>query len=395
MIRNAVIVTNVCIGKCIDGVAKLVTKTDLVGLKSKNKEAMVKESEEFLTQAWNDVMISQLTPAVKYKIFGVTCMRVTLLLCKKEKQGKEGKTYTLQEIKDMFGKDLQAGAPPTLQAQAASSTTTPKDEKAISINEGKDSMFLAKKALGLEIGSTYIVKDQPSSRIWSLNKVTQDGIQLVFTPLLEPTKTLTLSFKADEITTYLKATKSKAPVLMEAAVVEGLLPVPDDSETMRCNVFIKMMELYQSHDLDASDFLLQQTPKLTMYANHDFKPKYAQLLPVPEKVSNVVMKEPNMPKYGKVKFQNTMFYILPPKPLKFPKPEDANQTITGMLAPFWVCNTKDEDGCLELKMFSFGDIEIEILINPNSVNTHDLLAVKEVKQVVNTDGEPPKKRAKK
>ena len=112
MIRNAVIVTNVCIGKCIDGVAKLVTKTDLVGLKSKNKETMVKESEEFLTQARNDVMISQLTPAVKYKIFGVTCMGVTLLLCKKEKQGKEGKTYTLQESKDMFAKDLQAGAPP-------------------------------------------------------------------------------------------------------------------------------------------------------------------------------------------------------------------------------------------------------------------------------------------
>ena len=177
--------------------------------------------------------------------------------------------------------------------------------------------------------------------------------------------------------------------------MEGLLPVQDDSETMRRKVFIKMMELYQQHDLDASDFLLQQPPKLTMYANHDFKPKYCQLLPVPEKVSNVVMKEHNIPKYGKVKFQNTMLYILPPKPLKFPKPDDADQTITGMLAPYWICNTKDEDGCLERKMISFGDIEIETLTNPHAVNTHDLLAVKEVKQIVNTDGEPPKKRAKK
>ena len=112
MVRNAIIVTNVCIGKHIDGVAKLATKTDLVGLKSKNKETILKASEDFLTTAWDDATSSQVEPAVKYKIFGVACMGVTLVLCKKEKQGKEGKTYTLQEIMDMFAKDLQAGAPP-------------------------------------------------------------------------------------------------------------------------------------------------------------------------------------------------------------------------------------------------------------------------------------------
>ena len=70
-----------------------------------------RDSEEFLAQAWNDVTSSQVEPAVKYKIFGVARMTVSLLLCKKEKQGKEGKTYTLQEIMDMFAKDLQAAPP--------------------------------------------------------------------------------------------------------------------------------------------------------------------------------------------------------------------------------------------------------------------------------------------
>ena len=168
----------------------------------------------------------------------------------------------------------------SMHAQAASSTTTPKEEKPISINEGKDSMFLAKKALGWDVGSCYIVKDQPSNRVWTLKTITAQDVTLGYKPLLDPSKLMTMKFKADEITTHLKATKSKAP-----AVVEGLFPIQDDSETMRCKVFTKMMELRQQHDLDASDFLLQQTPKLTMYANRGFKPKYAQLLPVPEKVS--------------------------------------------------------------------------------------------------------------
>lgn len=68
MTRNAVLLTNMCIGKSIDGIARLVTKTDFYGLKAKKYEDTLKNCETFLEYAWNKATQSQIDRSKSYKI---------------------------------------------------------------------------------------------------------------------------------------------------------------------------------------------------------------------------------------------------------------------------------------------------------------------------------------
>lgn len=96
-------VTDVCLGKPADGIAKLVFKTDIMNLKSKKMETTVKDCEEFLTQAWKDAEASGHETAVWYKTMAVASMRVILMMFKKEKLGKEPDViYTLGQIRALF-----------------------------------------------------------------------------------------------------------------------------------------------------------------------------------------------------------------------------------------------------------------------------------------------------
>ena len=105
MIRNAVLLTNVCIGECKDGLAKLVTKTEFASLKPPKHERVIQQVETFLQKAFQDVQhrIQQGDEKEKvYKAFAIAAIRVTVMIFKKEKFGKENKKYTLQEIEAMF-----------------------------------------------------------------------------------------------------------------------------------------------------------------------------------------------------------------------------------------------------------------------------------------------------
>ena len=68
MTRNAVLLTNMRIGKSIDGIARLVPKTDFYGLKAKKYEDTPKNCETFLEYAWNKATKSQIDRSKSYKI---------------------------------------------------------------------------------------------------------------------------------------------------------------------------------------------------------------------------------------------------------------------------------------------------------------------------------------
>ena len=375
MTRNAVLLTNMCIGKCIDGIAKLVTKTDFSGLKARKYEESLKICENFLEGAWNKATQSQIDKSKSYKIFALAAMRAILHLFKKEKHGREGKEYTWNEIETMFNDDLAKGSICSMSTSDSSSSTpaTQPDEKAISIHEGKDSMFLAKKELGLQPGTLYTLKDF-GTRVWHLQHVTPTDVTLVFTPLLEPSKKMTVKYQAHEVLSKMRAYKGKPAKLFEDAEVTNLFPSTDSDEFLTCQIFQALLEAYNSEDLDVQDIYVQKFPRVAVYAKKNIKIKGVKLIPVPEKVSNLVLQEPKVPKYGMCKFQGTTMYITPPKPLKFPKPEDTNQEVSGMFATYWACIAKDGDGVLEEKMHTFkssqGDIEIGILTNTQAIDAH-------------------------
>lgn len=399
MLRNAILLTNVCIGKIQDGVAKCVTKTDFAGLRSAKNQTLIKDMESFLHGSWEKckqaIAGNQVDKSAAYKVLGYACIRCVLLLFKKEKLGKEGKKYTFEEIKDIFEDDLKRGGVPKMESKDVENKSL---QEAFSLDEGKNSMFLAKKQLGLEPNSCYMLKDSPN-RVWVLESVHPDHVVLVYRPLLDPKKKVTIKINADEIADKMKATKSKPAELFTDSVLSNLLPTLDCEHTKRAKCYLALVEVYNNHDLAVAQVHVQKSPKLAIFAKKDFKPKQIKLIPCPEGPASLVLKKPSG-KSSSCKFGGTTFWILFNKPLKFPKPEDPNQNdIQGVLTPYFICYQKDVDGCLEEKnqtlKSNHGDIQVQMLTNPDAVSAHQQLCVKEQPQQVEQEhGEPVKKRAR-
>lgn len=397
MVRTAVFVTNICWGKITDGIAKLITKTDFMGLKAKKHETMLFECEEFLRMAWEKIQHSSLDKPTTYKVFALAAMRTTLLMFKKEKQGREGKVYSLNEIQTLFNDGLKTGDTSQSSQAAHAASSTQKKHEVVSLDDSHNAMFLAKKNLGLQIGSCYHVKDQ-GSRVWTLETLTDTEISVVHHPLLEPSKKLTMKFSAVDAMEHLKITKQKLPVLFGNAELTALFPTSDQEETTKCQIFMALHEIYMDQDLDVKDMCVQKTPKVTIFAQKDAKAKSLKLVPVPETTSNVVFKQPSVQKFGICKFKGKDVFILPPRQLKFPKAEDLDQNVKGMFAPFWYCHSSKDGGILEIKTEKYdssqGQLHVQVLYNPEAVTAHQELLVKDAKGEAAGSSEPAKKKKK-
>ena len=77
-------------------------------------------------------------------------------------------------------------------------------------------------------------------------------------------------------------------------------------------------------DMETDDIIVQSIPQGSHVCQQRYWPKKkCKLIPVPEKVNQVMKKEPpaNM-KYGEVQFEGETWYIGSLKPLKMPKDDD-------------------------------------------------------------------------
>ena len=214
--------------------------------------------------------------------------------------------------------------------------------------------------------------------------MTDKEVTLLHTPLLEPSKQIRMKFKEDELADCLKVTKGKLPALLDTKHVNALLPsncIPCQMEVERAQVFMALTKAYNEWDLDTSNTLVQNVPTHAVYAAHDMKKGY--LVPYPEKLCNIVMKEPSN-KHGQVKYMGKTFYIIAPKMI-----DDDGVHRDGMWSPFWPCLKEGEEGQLEYKwqQYHLEDTtrQIQILTNSNAVLKHGQLLLK-------GNTEPHKKR---
>ena len=396
MVRVGLAITNLCHDKKIDGVAKLITKTDISGLKNNKTRILLQECELFLTRAWKECESSSKQVTLKWKILGQAMIRSILMLVKKEKLGKEGKEYKLTEIEALFAKGMTGEDTPHVHEASSSKGS---DQYALDLDQGHTPMFLAQKNLGLKIGATYTVKDFPT-RLWTVTQLTDSEIQLTWSPLLDPTKKSILTYKDHEIAANLKPSKSKVPQLFDGLELDALFPHNSfdvEDENSRAKIYLILHEAYNEMDMETDDIIVQSIPKVAMYASKDIGKKKCKLIPVPEKVNQVMKKEPpaNM-KYGEVQFEGQTWYIGSLKPLKMPKDDDPTQKVTGVFAPFWYALTKEEEGNLKEELVTYkgsvGDLKIKILTNTDDILKHDMLALQKGEKL---SEEQPTKKARK
>ena len=95
-LRCGLIVTNLTCGKarCVDGFARLLTKSDVERCKGTKLRQQVQDVESLLQSKWGEVFAApQEKKHIYYKAFGKCCIRAILLLTGKWKMGRENKEY--------------------------------------------------------------------------------------------------------------------------------------------------------------------------------------------------------------------------------------------------------------------------------------------------------------
>ena len=147
-VKVALTVTNCTSMKIVDGVAKLITKTDLLALKAKKFEHVLNEMESSLGYLWKTLTdMPELDRFGKYKVFSKHCIRFSLLITNKQKLGREGKVYNMEEIKAMMDIDLKS---PVTASSLPSSGSSVKPEVETQEAEALDIYVHGHQAFGVE-----------------------------------------------------------------------------------------------------------------------------------------------------------------------------------------------------------------------------------------------------
>ena len=198
--RVAMVLVNLQSLKIEDGIAKLITKTDVVKVASKNQLPLAQSCEKVLKEAMilHDAVVAGhgVRSTELIQPLGQIFTRVGLHLTKKEMMGTEKKEYTLDEIKSLFLAKVSAKAGANVSYTAwgslspATTNETPKpsttvDDQPIqlleTIDEHSDPTFLARNR-GYQVG-TYVFEKGSQGvdaqiRVYKIICIAQDGVTI-------------------------------------------------------------------------------------------------------------------------------------------------------------------------------------------------------------------------
>ena len=388
MLRVSMVAANLSTNRVVDGVSKLITKTDVASLKAKKFQEKLLQVEQFLAELWGMSQESEAARTIRYKSFGKAAIRTILALLAKEKLGREpNHQYNHQQIRDAMLKDLQQQPNYIPRSKINDEPKEPASKSCgtlVNLDQSKDAMFVASQSLAIQVGSAYTHKDF-AAKVWELVESNQEGVKLAHKPLFQPQQT------AHEIQASMKASKAKCPKLLNQALVEKLLPTESpmvSQELAKCKIFIQLVECYNNQDLDANDFFVQEQPQQAVYASKDLKKGYVQLIPCPDRIGCITNTKPSGTKYGEVKLNGQSWFVLPAKSFK-----GNGDHYTGMLSPYWTCCHNDDNGQLTEKWVTHGELHVKVLINQDAITKHELIALKPPPRPEDTDV-PRKKKAR-
>ena len=193
LMRVALALGNLTSNKVEDGVARLLERSDIKKVTSKPMAPKVKLYESTLSDALRIVdTISRQADCLNP--LGKLFSRVALLATNKDKLGVEKKSYTLEEIQQLFLQDVSklVGTPVMFEAWTGgqSDGDGPKEHdaqkslrsvpKVASLSDHTDPTWIASQA-GFEIGGTVVEKgqEQRPDSLYALFKIEDDLVYLL------------------------------------------------------------------------------------------------------------------------------------------------------------------------------------------------------------------------
>ena len=182
MLRTAFIATNLVSPKVVDGVSRLIVKTDVQALTQSKRLLQVSAAEEILAEAWARLAaaVPTIDQTMCYAIFGRLSSRVVLFLARKQKDGPDNVLYTgLAEINIKFNDEFATAASGSSGASAmsGSSTTHKSDsvrtESKISLEDMSDPKFIANQA-GFKVNELYT--DKQSGKVFVMEAMADRSV---------------------------------------------------------------------------------------------------------------------------------------------------------------------------------------------------------------------------
>ena len=369
MARLAMAVTNFTSpqSKVSDGYARLLSKTDLLSLKSKTAHVQLEQLEDLLQAAWKEVHGKGFE---EHACFGRLCVRGLLHILKKSKSGHEGKTYAdLTELENKFQEEIKHG--PQLKASGHASHGKP--APSLTVGEAMDPMKIASLSLDLAYGKTFIHKEHGHGKVFTLEYMDDKEVHLGFQEPISGQKQL-VKVPASELLSKLKATKGKANAMLPDDQVEMLFPTSLFSiEHEKAMAYVALWDCYDSMDCDTSTIqILQDGLQLKVVAKKDLKACALWFVPITSSCSCLSEKKPLKPGATiENESMHTLFHISAPKPYR--KSGDK-----GCVAPYFLVG-EDQDGQMEHKMMKHKGHAIKCLQNTSAISAGDIIAIKEVK----------------
>ena len=320
-IRTALLAAQSASSKVVDGIGRTLGLSDIGKLrpsKGQTKQDVLK-LENLLSSTWKKLQDSSIGTSEKYKHFGRIAIRsVMFTLQKKQEMVTIGQAWKRLRRSFMILSEQILLAMMTKLCRVIQAVPVKKMPRMPDLQQSQNPYFLALQSHGestINVGSlvTYAVDG-----IYEVVKYEATGISMKQRTLFGTGEPFAVDLKD---VGSIKIFKGVVPKLIDDGIVEICFPtVICTKEEEAAQIFVAMMELYNSQDNDTSCLHFSNAGEV--YSKHKMSKGELTLVPCTDSTSKIVKIDPSevgkltKMSVGFVSMAGKVWKILPPKPLK-------------------------------------------------------------------------------
>ena len=411
-IRTALLATNLISEKIVDGVARLLTKSDVERFKSKAVMPDVENGEVAIEQGWRTLNThlksQQLTEGQAHGIIGRFMTRLVLKIAKKGKMGPEQRVFdSLEAIKSEFVADLREVLGPTVKIECpwSAEKSQPSEDNAASASSSAFTNFSDivdpvwhAKAAGFDVGEYCYPKKDGKATAYKLtgfgsNVALVAQVQL---PHEVDKKPAEISIDIETLLSKWQLWKDFTPTVLVEFELGGPNSVKGSDhikrELSRSLIFTELVRLAKEREPAKQTFAYTLHP-VELRAATAVRKGEAVLTPLSDLLKISTM---STDRAAKVIVEDTSFYIEPPPKVK--SNDASTWSKSTVFVPFWWVGTTDDMSLVNMQEVpkTHNGITIPARVNSKALKKGDLLMMYKAKADPTADegGQPPAKRTK-
>ena len=368
--------------KLVDGVARLLTKTDVGGLTRPDKRVSTAAAEEMMAAAWSQLQKAKASGTMQESecdaIFGKLATRTVLFLCKKGKEGHENREYTsLRQVKAFFDADFEAGGGEKMTApEEVDAASHAESAYQASLDDCSNPQWIATKA-GFVVGQCFT--DKRTSTVYKLVSMSDAGAKFTETDL-HTDSPLKQSVTFEELRKHFVVYNGKEQIKVSADFTNFMadtLPALK-MDLLKSKAFQSLMECAGEHCCNEAESVEYFLSPAEVRAAKDFKKGELQLVPVTD-LNKLVAKSSSAKHVISANDKTLTFMIEAPTAARNNVPGDwAKHQRTAFAAFWWVKGTEDSAAAnMKLSKIKTETHTFPVYENSRGIKRHEKLQVLE------------------